>query len=186
MIVFYPFTEEDSAKAFDEWGANCGPNALAFALQVPIESVRGKIHEFDEKRYTSPTMMKHVIAEMGRQFRAMSAPMGESLDVMIFGPCLAVVRIQWTGPWTSEGANPKWAYRQTHWITTWADAGNPMVFDVNGGIMEFHRWCNEIVPLLTAETPRADGGWFPTHVWRIDPVKSSTSITSRDFAESHS
>ena len=40
MNLTYPFTESDSQRAFDEWGANCGPNALAFALQIPLSAAK--------------------------------------------------------------------------------------------------------------------------------------------------
>jgi hypothetical protein len=39
----YPFTESDLQSAFDNWGANCGPTALAFALQRPLSEISGKI-----------------------------------------------------------------------------------------------------------------------------------------------
>ena len=53
----YTFTQADSQRAFDEWGANCGPNALAFALQTSLDAVKGQIPEFEKRRYTSPSMM---------------------------------------------------------------------------------------------------------------------------------
>lgn len=164
MIVTYPFTEEDSQRAYNEWGANCGPNALAFALGVSLDDVRGKIPGFDEKRFTNPTMMRCALSNSGANFTAASGDL--AAEMFSPWPALSLVRIQWTGPWTAPGANPKWAYRQTHWIVAWKDEV-PAVFDVNGGIMDFEVWKSEVVPVLTAQTPRATGGWFPTHVWRI-------------------
>lgn len=164
--IDYPFSEADALSAYDEWGANCGPNALAFALRVPLESVRYAIPDFDAKRYTSPTMMAQGIAAMGRTFTPYAFP---RVVAAMFSPApvLSLVRIQWTGPWTAEGANPKWAYRQTHWVTAWKELEVPTIFDVNGGVMDFEVWKAEVVPALTAQTKRADGGWFPTHVWRV-------------------
>lgn len=164
VMLTYSFTEADSQEAYDEWGANCGPNSLAFALQKPLSEIRGSIPDFDKRRYTSPTMMKQALVNL-------SVPWVEvkpvSKDTMFqWLPCL--VRIQWCGPWTDEGANPKWAYRQTHWITTYmVERQGPMVFDCNGGIRGFKSWQDEIVPPLTAMYPRANGEWFPTHVWKI-------------------
>ena len=160
--IMYPFTERDSQNAFDEWGANCGPTALAFALQIPLSDVRGKIPHFEERRYTSPSMMKAALANLNRTFEA-TGPVIQNL----FREEPALTRIQWTGPWTEPGANPKWAYRQTHWIVTFKRGDEDWVFDVNGGMMRFKRWREEIVPLLTELYPRADGNWFPTHIWRI-------------------
>lgn len=167
-MLTYTFTEADSQRAYEEWGANCGPNALAFALQVPLESVRGAIPDFEAKRYTNPTMMKAALANLDRTFSPYGFP---RLVAGMFTTVPSLTRIQWCGPWTTEGANPKWAYRQTHWIATWRESQEspPMVFDVNGGISEFYSWKDEIVPELTASVPRANGDWFPTHVWRVMP-----------------
>lgn len=168
----YPFSQEDSEIAYKEWGANCGPNALAFALQIPLADVRGKIPDFEARRYTSPTMMKSGIANLGRKFEVMPlvATDGES-NAMFPRDGISLVRVQWTGPWTAPDANPKWAYRQTHWIATYRLIGllpsEYTVFDVNGGIRSFNSWCKEIAPALAASIKRADGKWFPTHVWRI-------------------
>jgi hypothetical protein len=154
----YPFTGADVRRAAEEWGCNCGPAALAFALQVPLERVRGAIPGFESKRYTSPTMMRAALDGLGVSFTPAPA---DRLSLLLVP--MSLVRVQWTGPWAKPGAPPKWAYRQTHWIAAWG--GN--VFDVNGGIGSLDWWVKEIVPAITAATPRADGGWFPTHVWRI-------------------
>ncbi len=184
MILAYPFSEAEAKQAYDEWGANCGPNALAFALQVPLTTVRGKIPGFDEKGYTSPTMMKAGVEAMGKKVNPYPFPL---VAAAWFAPRLALVRVQWTGPWTAPTANPKWAYWHTHWIVCWkgivlaaqdmsaaamesgaSEEEVPTVFDCNGGIRSFQSWKDEIVPLLTGSIKRADGGWLPTHVWRID------------------
>jgi hypothetical protein len=158
----YPFTEAEMQAAADEWNANCGPSALAFALQIPVARVRGTIPGFEEKGYTSPSMMRAALQGMGVRFVAAVADREE-----MFRAAPALVRVQWTGPWTKPGANPKWAYRQTHWIAAWRDGIQDKVFDCNGGIRAFSSWETEIVPLLTKTYPRADGGWFPTHIWRL-------------------
>jgi hypothetical protein len=85
----------------------------------------------------------------------------------MFHDAPSLVRVQWTGPWTEPGASPKWAYRQTHWIATWRERGVPLVFDCNSGITGIS-WIDSIVPQLTKLYPRADGEWFPTHIWRLN------------------
>ena len=159
----YPFTEEESEAAWKEWNCNCGPAALAFALQVNLDAVRGSIPGFEEKGYTSPTMMKQALANLGRQCR--ERPTGEP---HLFCPEIALVRVQWTGPWTAKDANPKWAYRATHWICCWRERDfGSLVFDINGGISSFARWRLDIVPAIVASIKRADGGWYATHVWEV-------------------
>lgn len=178
MRYNYTYTEQDFDKAYSEWGANCGPGALAFALQVGIDQVRGMIPDFEDKRFTSPTMMKKALS--GREVEFINLLGNGAARSEVFGDLVALTRIQWTGPWTKEGSNPRWAYRYTHWIATWkladdADlagigelkAGTDMVFDVNGGIRTFESWKVEIATILSAMHARAGGGFFPTHCYRL-------------------
>lgn len=180
MDFLYPFTQEEMERASDEWGCNCGPSALAFAAQIKLDAVRCAIPGFDEKRYTSPMMMRAAIANLKRDFRSIlrsepgEIPRLSGLLGLLGSAAIALVRVQWTGPWTAPGANPKWAYRQTHWVAAWCvDTDNelcrlPLVFDCNGGIRSLGSWQKEIVPILTSGIKRADGGYYPTHVWRLN------------------
>ena len=176
MIYTYPFTQEEAAAAYDEWHCNCGPAALAFALQVPLNRVRSAIPGFDKKHYASPSMMAAAIDSLGAQI----SDMRPSSAGAMFCERIALVRVQWTGPWFG-----KLAYHRTHWIASWqqhhgipvtpdqhtsgeADKdGRLAVFDVNGGIQTFGRWKSETVPAITKSIIRADGGWYATHIWQI-------------------
>ncbi len=175
-MIDYPFTREDAEAAWATWKANCGPFALAFACQVNINQVRGKIPGFEEKHYTNPTMMKAGLKNLGKTFDECPADTLNMFRKTDFGK-LKLCRLQWTGPWTKPGANAKWAYTQTHWICSWVsmeERGHDgemtyihMVFDCNGGIQTFEEWIRNTVPMLTKMHPRSDGGFYPTHVWRI-------------------
>lgn len=169
----YCFTEAEANRAFDEWGCNCGPTALAFVARVGLDVVRSAIPGFDEKRYTSPTMMKAALGGLAVGFVTIGcAPRGDESPVSVLLRLLdrqiSLIRVQWTGPWTQPGMNPRWAYNFTHWIAGWYDGASYRVFDCNGGIRSLASWNTEIVPILTAaQNKRCDGGWYPTHVWRI-------------------
>ncbi len=173
MTYTYTFTEAEAKAAHEDWGCNCGPTALAFALQTTLDAARYAIPKFTERCYTSPAMMRAALIFLGRAFTVVRNPSGwrnyqYGIDSMFAGP-MSLVRIQWTGPWTANGATAKWAARQTHWIACWAERGMPLVFDCNGGIMGFDRWEYEIVPAIVATVHRADGGWYPANVWRLAP-----------------
>lgn len=170
MTLTYPFTEEEYQAAAQEWGCNCGPTALAFALQVKLDVAREAIPGFQEKGYTSPTMMKAALDSRQVRYRAHTPPDEASMFDARFPGYPALVRVQFTGPWTAPGANPKWAYWHTHWIVAWRYGGFLMVFDCNGGVMNFEQWKGEIIPLLTQQDKRRDGGWKPTHIWRLGGV----------------
>lgn len=162
-----PFTRSEVCDAITGWGCNCGPSALAFARGVSLDDARAAIAGFDEKRYTSPTMMKGALHALCIPFAPLEATIPE-----MFLRGMAISRVQWTGPWTKPGSNPMWAYRQTHWVATWSRApGEWMVFDINSGIVDFDTWEVEVVPDILREcVPRADGGWCPTHVWPVDRI----------------
>lgn len=202
MDYGYTFTEADIERAAEEWGCNCGPSALAFAAQTTLSAVRGMIPEFEKRGYTSPTMMKKGIENLGFGFNLIDCPQNADALGHVLSGGIALVRIQWTGPWTRPGANPRWAYKYTHWLCGWIanvplifrekDDNEPVdidpglertekervgdvvisrktavVFDINGGMMSLAQWSAEIVPILTGQYKRADGGWYPTHVWQL-------------------
>jgi hypothetical protein len=173
-----PFTEQECTDAFSEWGCNCGPLALAAVLgKKPVE-IRPAFDAigFSAKRYTSPAMMQAALRFLRVPWHPKKIE-GTILEAMKF-PDGGLVRIQWEGPWTAPGANPKWAYRQTHWVASWrfygataADAVcallDPVLFDVNGGLMTLEEWEKNIVPWITGNIPGADGDWHVTHSWEI-------------------
>lgn len=172
------FSQDDCERAFVDWGCNCGPAALAAVLGLHLRDVRAACESagFATRRYMSPTMMKTALAELGVKWHARK--IGGIVDVIDM-PRRGLVRVQWEGPWTQPGANPKWAYRHTHWVACWRQqaftaAGavlailDPVIFDVNGGLMQLERWEEEIVPLITASIPRADGVWSVTHSWEVE------------------
>lgn len=163
------FTWHDANAAAEAWGANCGPAALAAAARVPIETVRGTIPGFETKHYTSPTMMRAGLEALG--VRLLEDLRGQERDPAHF-PTDGLVRLQWEGPWTAPGMNPRWAYGHTHWIASrlWRTVGDPRIwiFDVNGGWLPADWWVADVVPLITREIRRATGGWHATHRWALE------------------
>lgn len=166
MLLDYPFTEVEFAEAARDWGCNCGPSSLAFALQVPLSAVRAAIPDFDRKGYTSPTMMKAALSNLGVRLTAHTLARPHDMHV-VDRACL--VRVQWTGPWTAPGSNPRWAYGATHWVCSYWHDAHPCVFDCNGGAVPLDSWRRSTVPFILSHIRRSDGGWFVTHVWSIQP-----------------
>lgn len=167
-----PFTTTELHEAMAQWGCNCGPAALAFATQrrISVDLVPG----FAVKLYTSPEMMIAGLLLQGRQWTTITPParpasVAADADCgVLFDRRPALVRIQWTGPWTEPGAALKWAYRYTHWVCTWLSGRTPMVFDINGLSQTYTGWRRSIVPELLRQVG-GNGGWHPTHVWRLLP-----------------
>lgn len=171
----YSFSANDLMQASQEWGCNCGPAALAFALQRRLDVARRAIPDFESKRYTSPTMMKKALANLAVGYEQIEceAVRDPRLRSVMCNAFPSLVRVQWTGPWTAPGANPRWAYSRTHWIAAWLDSyrEREMIFDCNSGIVEFNHWTDEVIPKLTACYKNADPfGWYATHVWRLTHV----------------
>jgi hypothetical protein len=161
--MIYTFSQAEAEHAYRTWNANCGPNALAFALQMPLEAVRRHIPRFEERHYTSPSMMKAALASLCRSYISVKKPTASDM----FDRPPALVRVQWGGPWIVNGKPQRWAARQTHWVCAWEEEGRYLVFDVNGGMQLLEDWRDKIVPLLTSEVPRCDGTWYPANVWRL-------------------
>jgi hypothetical protein len=158
-----PFTEADAEKAYDDWGANCGPAALAAILHVGLEVVRLHLRGFDAKRYTTPTMMFEALVSLGPEFQRRSTPTW---------PRYGLARIQWEGPWCGPGVPPAARYRYTHWVGAAQRNGGQGVFDVNclnngTGWVALDEWERVIVPHLAASHKRATGGWHITHAIEV-------------------
>lgn len=165
----YSFTADEARLAHDSWGCNCGPAALAMILGITLDQVRTAVDRvgFAERRYMNPTMMQKAIGIAGGRLIGIGNRIDREPAELNFPTC-GLARIQWTGPWTAEGANLKWRYRQTHWVASWCSPTGLTVFDVNGGVRSFYDWEETIVPaILEACVPRADGGWYVTHSWEV-------------------
>lgn len=161
------FTLEDADRAYGEWGANCGPGALAAMLGLTLDEAKPHMWEsgFDEKRYTSPSMMDAALRSTGKSWTKIGA----------LWPKWGLVRIQWEGPWTEPGVPVRARYRYTHWVGAMTRADGAIgVFDINcmsngTGWAALADWSNILVPWITKQIPRANGGWHITHAIEVTP-----------------
>ena len=167
------FDRDDAQAAAEQWGFNCGPAALAAILGKRPDDVREACQTAGFKKYLSPTMMKVAIRAAGGAIRLQRRCVKDAGHSNF--PDRGLARIQWTGPWTATGMNPKWAWTHTHWVATWRapvdgrdGSTNLSVFDINGGVRGVVEWVDKIVPLIVAEIKRADGGWYVANSWEVE------------------
>ena len=164
------FTLEDANRAFDEWGANCGPGAVAGMLGRTLDEVKPHMGVFSKKRnYTNPKLMYDVLDSIGVKWK---------LKKQKDWPDYGLVRVQWHGPWTDLGAHWRARLRHSHWIgvmVSKAGAGVG-VFDINcinngTGWISLKDWEFLVVPWLLGEVePEADGEWSITHSIELDSI----------------
>lgn len=169
----YSFTQEEAQVAFEKWGCNCGPSALATMLGISLDAAHVAIPNFDERKYTSPTMMKEALEQLGVKFTDRKSE--DKHDVARYG----LTRIQIEGPWYG-----RFAYHRTHWVgsmrysvgglspLTPDSPAQPLqehtyVFDINGGWLTFDDWNARIMPQVIAMYKRATGDWSATHRWEL-------------------
>jgi len=161
------FSEDDYFRACREWGANCGPGAVAAILDTTFDAIRPHLGDFERKQYTNPHLMYSILRELGIGWQLVKEGM----------PSNGLVRIQWEGPWTDPGVPRRKRYRHSHWIATRKVNGGLHAFDINcvtiGGWVPFHFWRETVVPwLLDIVEPGAYGTWHPTHrleILRVPP-----------------
>jgi hypothetical protein len=161
-------TPDLAYKAHDEWGANCGPGALAAIMNMTLDAVRPHLKDFDKKHYTNPTMMYAALNSIGAKWRL--------IKPLKSWPRHGLVRVQWEGPWTKPGVPMGARYRHTHWVAAskrYAE-DNIAVFDINAinngtGWISLVDWCEQLAPWLMKEiVPKSNGRWHITHVIEID------------------
>lgn len=165
------FTLEDQEAAHAEWGANCGPGAIAAICGLTLAEVRPLMGDFERKRYTNPTLMWEVLNRVGVKWRRMRLP--------LTWPQWGLARIQWHGPWTAPSVPPRVAYRHTHWVGAHSARNGVGIFDINAinngtGWVSLKDWGDTLVPWLLSETePKADGLWSLTHVVEIEQASGA-------------
>jgi hypothetical protein len=157
ILLDLKFSSNDAFNAYQLWGCNCGPAALAACLGSTLAEVRPHLPDFDARRFTNPTMMREALASLGVSIME---------GVQEF-PSLGLIRIQWHGPWTEPGKNPRWAYRFTHWVAAAFIRGQRHIFDVNGGTQLYHDWKFQTVPKIVKTIKGATGEFSPTHIWEL-------------------
>jgi hypothetical protein len=164
------FSPEDAIRAHFEWGANCGPGAVAAIAGLSLSEIRPYFGDFEEKPYTNPTRMWQVLRNLGLQWECRKV--GDSpLDWPMFG----LARIQWEGPWMEPSVPAGARYARTHWVAAQAMEGLPgkfWIFDINciaiGGWVPSWVWVDRVVPwVLREHCPRASGRWHITHAVEI-------------------
>lgn len=168
------FSADDADRAADDWGANCGPGAIAAICGMSLDQLRPHLGDFESKQYTNPTLMWEVLRNLGVIFKVHTHqynPFSRQLDWPYFG----LARIQWEGPWTGPNVPARVAYRHTHWVAALRIEGEaePAIFDINavhaGGWIRLASWRDSLVPwLLERCEPKASGKWFLTHSVEID------------------
>jgi hypothetical protein len=160
------FTEADAHRAYDEWGANCGPGALAAIAGLTLDQVRPLMGDFETKHYTNPTLMYECMNRAGLKWKA-------AKDKTAW-PRWGLVRVQWEGPWTKEGVPMRVRYRHTHWVGARTGACGIEVFDINAmtcdGWIPLAVWRDNLVPWIIEHCvpPKADGKWHLTHVLEVE------------------
>lgn len=148
------FGPSDAERAWAEWGANCGPGAIAGVCGLSLDAVRPHMGDFEGKGYTNPTLMYAVLDRIGVEWKKVGRAWPE----------YGLVRVVWEGPWTEPGVPARAWYRHTHWIGTALVGVCRGIFDINcinngTGWVSLRDWERVVVPWLTADIKRATGGW---------------------------
>ncbi len=153
------FNWDDLDRAGREWGANCGPGAIAAILGKTLDEIHPYLGDFKWKHYTNPRLMFEILRNLGATYKLSSA---------YTWPMNGLVRVQWEGPWTEPSV--PWSHRQrhTHWVaSSWSD-DDIWIFDINcicvGGWVIRKEWETQVVPWLIKQVePEANGKWHTTH-----------------------
>lgn len=136
-----PYVPPDLEEAAEQWGANCGPGAIAALVERPLAIVLSAMPDFIDRGYTNPTHATRALDALGWNHARRDRFEGHGLAF-----------VQWCGPW-DIGANARWAYRHTHWLA-YHECGNGevAVYDVNngqgGGWCWYDQWVAELAPHL--------------------------------------
>lgn len=144
------FTPPDLEAAYEEWGCNCGPAALAALLGKSCAEIRPFLGDFERRGYANPTHLLTALKAMGVYARwgGKNPP-----------PRRGLLFIQLGGPWLEPGVPVGAAYRHTHHIAVDGD----VVFDVNAGHwVSWETWAEPeggVMAFIMDNHPKCDGTW---------------------------
>lgn len=168
------FTLANAERAHDEWGCNCGPGAIAAVCGLTLDEVRPFMGEFEKKGYTNPTLMIQSLTRLGVKFEAgMIGVAARTLGGRPPWPYYGLARVQWEGPWTEPGVNPKARYRYTHWVGVCRGPNSTGIFDINcmnngSGWVDAQQWGEVIAPhIIEKIVKRGNGKWHLTHIIEV-------------------
>lgn len=118
------YNAADSQRAWDEWGANCGPHSIAAACGISLESVKNALLSFPG--WMSPRHLKETLLRLKWVRRDEFVGPKSHIDFVwkkqrdaarvIHPGNRMIARIQWEGEWLNSGEPPNLAYRETHWV----------------------------------------------------------------------
>lgn len=122
------YTPPDTEAANKEWGANCGPCALAAVLGVPVADVRGAVskgfrgagtiwldgieyhHRTDARAfpgYMGQADLRGAVQRMGARVGKTWRPV-PALGMLGVNP--ALIMVNWLGPWTGTRGEPHYRH----------------------------------------------------------------------------
>lgn len=174
------FSETEFQTAYETWGANCGPTALAAVLGKSLQEIRPHMGDFERMGYTTPNLMFDALRSIKAQWRTTHPSTIGKL------PTRSLLRVQWGGPWMLPEVPIKARYRHTHWIAAKTNPnGYVIVYDVNamsvGGWIPLELWVQDLAPWIIRECcPRGDGKWSVTHIIELMLPITSSEVTQQN------
>lgn len=160
------FTEYDSFKAIEDWGANCGPHALAAGLGVTLDRARELLPTFEKRGYTTPKMMSEALVLAKGSVCVLKG--GKVQDFYRDG----LWRVQWEGRWTQPGVPAIAAYPHTHWVACFN--GDVYCTCCPHGWWPVDLW-KAMIEAVIKNQMKGVTGWHLTHCYRLNLPKEAAA-----------
>lgn len=158
----------DVTEQWEEWGANCGPTAIAALTNRQVHEVRKVVERVacgDRKKgrsgkwagYMNAGHLATALSEFGYTTRRRNFQKGEGS-----WPSKGLAMIQIEGPWCEPPAKPTARYRYTHTVAV-VDTGpvhGALIYDGNAeGWAKAEWWGKWAMDKLVEDVKRATG-WY--------------------------
>lgn len=159
------FNAVDLQRAYNDWGCNCGPSALAACCRLDLIQAKRAARMFARKKYMNPADMHAALKAVRMRVTTEHCDGGTELDIY---PAHGLCLIQWGGPWVSDKYNSRWASCHTHWIASKLIEETRWIFDINQfGWKSIEDWSEKTLPLLLAGDSLRDGTYWLKHSWEV-------------------
>lgn len=151
-----PFGLQEAIEAEHQWGANCGPGAIAAICGITPADAVAAIPNFSKKRYTTELMLQDALDSLNVRWK----------QAYPTWPQWGFARVVWSGPWMTD-PDPFVALSHSHWVGVYQSEGELAIFDINaisaGGWISWAEWHGSLVPWLLSHAEPEAGRFFCIH-----------------------
>lgn len=179
------YVPPDTYQAYLDWGATCGPAALAAILACRVMSLKKVMQPY--RGYTTFGAMRLALKKLDVPYHVLRNDFKLTLGFAGVSYAGRLSMIQWGGSWLQPGVHVGAALSRTHWVAVVEDPVR--IYDVNAGSagtgcwVTLQDWMTVIAPSIMETIRGCDGTWSARSTIMIG--RQSSELDAADAVTVH-